>query len=56
MLRFVVNALVANLMLVRCNSDVPISLVCLIAVSNGLDHCIIRTTPLRNLKGLRSGR
>ena len=56
MLRSVVSAMAANMMLVRCNSDVPISLACLTAVSDGLDHDIIGTTSLRDLEDLQSGR
>jgi len=41
------------MILVRCNPDLPISLACLIAVSNGLDHGIIGTTSPRDLKDLR---
>ena len=38
MLRLVVSAVATNVMPVRCNSDVPISLTCLIEVSNCPDH------------------
>ena len=56
MLRSVVSAMAANMMLVQCNSDVPISLACSIGVGNSPDHGIIGTASLGNLEGLQSGR
>jgi hypothetical protein len=56
MLRSVVGALAANMMLVRCNSDVPISLACSKWIGNSPDHGIIGTTSLGDLEGLRLGR
>jgi len=56
MLRSVVGATAANMMLVQCNSDVPISLACSIWFSNSPDHDIIGTASLEDLEGLRSGR
>ena len=56
MLRSVVGAVAANMMLVQCNSDVPISLACSIGVGNSPDHGIIGTASLGDLEGLRSGR
>jgi hypothetical protein len=56
MLRSVVGAVAANMMLVQCNSDVPISLACSIWIGNSPDHGIIGTTSLGDLEGLRSGR
>ena len=56
MLRSVVGAMAANMMRVQCNSDLPISLACLIVIGNSLDHGIIRTASLGDLKGLRSDR
>ena len=56
MLRSVVSALAANMMLVQCNSDVPISLACLIWIGNSPDHDIIGTASLEDLEDLRSGR
>lgn len=46
MLRSVVGAAAANMMLVQCNSDVPISLACSIGVGNSPDHGIIGTASL----------
>lgn len=46
MLRFVVGAAAANMMLVQYNSDVPISLACSIGVSNRPDHDIIGNTSM----------
>ena len=46
MLRSVVGAVAANMMLVQCNSDVPISLACSIGVGNRPDHGIIGTASL----------
>ena len=46
MLRSVVGAMAANMMLVQCNSDVPISLACSIWIGNSPDHGIIGTTSL----------
>jgi hypothetical protein len=44
------------MMLVRCNSDVPISLACSKWIGNSPDHGIIGTTSLGDLEGLRLGR
>ena len=46
----------ANMMLVLCNSDVPISLACSIWIGNSPGHGIIGTASLGDLEGLRSGR
>jgi hypothetical protein len=46
----------ANMMLVQCNSDVPISLACSIWIGISPDHGIIGTASLGDLEGLRSGR
>lgn len=46
----------ANMMLVQCNSEVPISLGCSIWNGNSPDHGIIGTASLGDLEGLRSGR
>ena len=54
MLRSVVGAAAANMMLVQCNSDVPISLVCSIWIGNGPDHGIIGTASLGDFEGLHS--
>lgn len=56
MLRSVIGPLAANMMLVQCNSDVPIVLACSIWFGNSPDHDIIETASLENLEGLRSGR
>ena len=40
----------ANMMLVLCNSDVPISLACSIWISNSPDHGIIGTASLGTSK------
>jgi len=56
MLRSVVGAVAANMMLVQCNSDVPISLACSIWIGNSPDHGIIGTASLGDLDGPRSGR
>ena len=56
MLRSVVGATAANMMLVQCNSDVPISLACSIWFGNSPDHDIIGTASLEDLEDLRSGR
>ena len=56
MLRSVVGAMAANMMLVQCSSDVPISLACSIWIGNSPDHGIIGTASLGDLDGLRSGR
>ena len=56
MLRSVVSAVAANMMLVQCNSDVPISLACSIWIGNSPDHGIIGTAFLGDLEGLQSGR
>ena len=56
MLRSVVSAVAANKMLVRCNSDGPISLACLVITSDSPEHGIIGTTSLRDLEGLQSSR
>ena len=59
MLRSVVGAVAAvaaNMMLVQCNSDVPISLACSMWIGNSPDHGIIGTVSLGDLEGLRSGR
>jgi|AACY02.16.fsa_nt_gi hypothetical protein len=51
MLRFLVNAAAGNMMLVQCNSDVPISLACsILVVGISPDHGIIGTTFLGSLK------
>ena len=55
MLRFVVSAVAANMMLAQCNSDVPISLACSIWIGSSPDHGIIGTASLGDLEGLRSG-
>ena len=47
MLRSVVGAVAANMMLVQCSSDVPISLACSIWVGNSPDLGIIGTASLR---------
>ena len=54
MLRSVVSAVAANMMLVQCNSDVPISLACSIWIGNSPDHGIIGTASLGDLEGLLS--
>lgn len=46
MLRSVVGAMAANMMLVQCNSDVPISLACSTWIGNSPDHGIIGTASL----------
>ena len=46
MLRSVVGALAANMMLVQCNSDAPISLACSVSRGNSLEHGIIGTASL----------
>ena len=46
MLRSVVSAMAANMMLVQCNSGVPISLACLMVIGNSPDHGIIGTASL----------
>lgn len=56
LLRSVVSAVAANMMLAKCNSDVPISLACSIWIGNRPDHGIIGTASLGDLEGLRSGR
>ena len=56
MLRSVVGAMAANMMLVQGNSDVPLSLACSIWIGNSPDHGIIGTASLADLEGLRSGR
>ena len=56
MLRFVVSAMAANMMLVQCNSDVPISLACSMVIGNSPDHGIIGTASLGDLEGPLSGR
>jgi hypothetical protein len=56
MLRSVVGAVAANMMLVHCNSDLPISLACSILVGNSPDHGMIGTASLGDLESLRSGR
>lgn len=56
MLRSVVGAMAANMMLVQCNSDVPISLACSMLIGHNLDHGIIGTASLGDLEGLRSNR
>ena len=56
MLWSVVSASATNMMLVRCNSDVPISWACLRDVSDSPDRGIIGTTSLRDLEDLRSSR
>ncbi len=44
------------MMLVRCNSDVPISYACSTKIGDSQDHGIIGTASLGDLEGLRSGR
>jgi hypothetical protein len=56
MLRSVISAVAANMMLVQCNSDLPISLACLILIGNSPDHGIIGTASLGDHEGLRSDR
>ena len=56
MLRSVVGAVAANMMLVQCNSDAPISLACSIWIGNSPDHGITGTASLGDLEGLRLGR
>ena len=56
MLRSVVGAQAANMMLVQCRSDVPILLACSMWFGNSPDHGIIGTASHGNLEGLRSGR
>ena len=57
MLRSVVSAAAANMMLVQCNSDVPISLaLSILMVGISPDHGIIGTASLRDLEGRQSGR
>lgn len=56
MLRSVVGAQAANMMLVQCRSDVPISLACSMWFGNSPDHDIIGTASYGDLEGLRSGR
>jgi hypothetical protein len=56
MLRSVVSAVAANMMLVHCNSDLPISLACSMLVGNSPDHGMIETASLWDLESLRSGR
>ena len=56
MLRSVVSAMAANMMLVQRNSDVPISLACSMWFGNSPDHGIIGTASLGDLESLRSGR
>lgn len=56
MLRSVVGALAANMMLVQCNSDVPISFACSGSQGNSLELGIIGTASLGNLKGPQSGK
>ena len=51
MLRSVVGAMAANMMLVQCNSDVPISLACSIWIGNSPDHGIIGTASAKIGKG-----
>lgn len=46
MLRSVVGAVAANMMLVQRNSDVPISLACSIWIGNSPEHGIIGTASL----------
>ena len=46
MLRSVVGAQAANMMLVQCRSDVPISLACSMWIGNSPDHGIIGTASL----------
>ena len=54
MLGFAVSATAANMMLVRCNSDVPISEACLAKARDSPG--VIGTTSLRDLESLQSGR
>ncbi len=56
MLRFVFRVQAANMMLVRCNPDGPISYACLTDVSDGPDHGIIGTTSLQDLESLQLDR
>ena len=56
MLRSVVGAQAANMMLVQCRSDVPISLACSMWFGNSPDDDIIGTASLGDLEDLRSGR
>lgn len=56
MLRSVVGAAAAIMMLVQCRSNVPISLACSIWFGNSPDHDMIGTASLEDLEGLRSGR
>ena len=57
MLRSVVSAAAANMMLVQCNSDVPISLACsILIVGISPDHGIIGTASLKDLEGRQLGR
>ena len=55
MLQFVVSAATANMILVRCNSNVPISKAYLTGVSNSPDHDIIGTTSLLQSSRQRYG-
>lgn len=43
------------MMLVLCNSDVPISLACSICIGKRLEQGIIGTTSLGDLEALQSG-
>ena len=54
MLRSVVGAQAANMMLVQCRSDVPISLACSMWFGNSLDHGIIETASHMDLEGQAS--
>ena len=56
MLRSVVGAQAANMMLVQCRPDVPISLACSMWFGNSPDQGIIGTASHGDLEGLRSGR
>ena len=56
MLRSVVDAVAANMMLVQCNSNVPISQACSTKVGDSPEHGIIGTASLGDLEDLRSGR
>ncbi len=55
MLRSVVSAMAANMMLVPCNCDVPISLACSNLIGKSPDHGIVGTTSLGDLEGLLAG-
>lgn len=56
MLRSVVSAMAANMMLVQCNSGVPISIGVLDAIGISPEHGIAGTTSRGDLEGPQSGR